>query len=94
VLIGALGMEDMPDVLLNDPHSRAAEINYLPTPPVPSLKGSPDRILANIKPVMGKPLTFLLRDNGLATDVELVPFYRLYHQRYTIYWKLQQENPT
>ena len=89
VLVGALGTENMPDVYL-DTHTRSASINYLPTPPIPSLKGTQEQILAGIAPVTGEPLTFVTRDIGLPADVELVPFYRLHHQRYTIYWKWQQ----
>jgi DUF1680 family protein len=89
VLVGALGTEDMPDVLLHDPHSRAAEINYLPTPSVPSLTGNPETILAAIEPVADKPLAFVLHDVGLLGDVELIPFYRLHRQRYTIYWNVK-----
>jgi DUF1680 family protein len=84
VLVGALGTENMPDVYLKDPHTRTAAINRLPTPPVPSLEGSYENILASIKPAAEKPLTFVLH------DIELVPFYRLHHERYTIYWKLLQ----
>jgi DUF1680 family protein len=90
VLVGALGRENMPDVNLNDPNTRAASINHLPTPPVPSLEGTPEKILANIQPVTGKPLTFVTRNIGLPADVELIPFYRLHHQRYTIYWNVRQ----
>lgn len=85
VLVGALGTENMPDVYLKDPHTRTAAINRLPTPPVQSLEGSHENILASIKPTAEKPLTFTLH------DIEMVPFYRLHHQRYTIYWKLLQQ---
>jgi uncharacterized protein len=90
VLVGALGVEDMPDVYLLDAHTRSTAINSLPTPPVPNVEGTPEQILAGIEPVAGKPLTFVTRGIGLPDDVELVPFYRLHHQRYTIYWKLQR----
>ncbi len=41
-----------------------------------------------IKPVAGKPLTFRTADSGRPADVTLVPFYRLFGQRYSIYWEL------
>jgi uncharacterized protein len=91
VLVGALGTENMPDVYLYDPNTRSAAINHLPTPPVPSLESTHEQILDSVVAVTGKPLTFAMRSTGLPTDVELAPFYRLHHQRYTIYWKLQQE---
>ena len=92
VLVRALGTENMPDVHLYDSHTRSTAINRLPTPPVSSLEGSHEKILASIEPVTGKPLTFVLHGVGSPTDVELVPFYSLHHQRYTIYWKLLQES--
>jgi len=39
-----------------------------------------------IKPVAGRPLTF--RTSGQAQDVTLVPFYRLFNQRYAVYWRI------
>jgi len=98
VLAGALGTKDMPDVYNYDYHTRTALINRYPTPPVPVLVGSEDVVLAGILPIDGKPLTF--RTNGIASpyDVELIPFHRMHHQRYTVYWQLVNEavhqNPT
>jgi DUF1680 family protein len=89
VLVGALGKENMPDVYL-DSHPRRAPINRFPTPAVPSLTGGLEKIRASTEPVSGKPLTFVTHGVGLPDDLELIPFYRLHHQRYTIYWQLQQ----
>jgi DUF1680 family protein len=91
VLVGALGTENMPDDHLHDSHTRSTAINRLPTPPVPSLEGSHEKILASIEPIIGESLTFVLHGTGSPTDIKLVPFYHLHHQRYTIYWKLLQE---
>lgn len=90
VLVGALGTENMPDVYLNDRNIRVNSLNSFPKPLVPRLEGTHEQILAGIEPVTEKPLTFVTRDIGLSADMELIPFYRLFHQRYTIYWKLQQ----
>jgi len=35
----------------------------------------------------GNPFTFRTESIGRPRDVTLIPFYRLHHQRYTIYWK-------
>ena len=35
----------------------------------------------------GKPLTFLTQGAGKPSDVTFIPFYRLAHERYTIYIK-------
>lgn len=88
VLAGALGTQDMPDVYNPDYHTREAAINWLPTPPVPVLVGTGDAVLASIKPSVGKPLTFHTKGTGKPNDVELIPFYRMHHQRYTVYWQL------
>ena len=41
-----------------------------------------------IKPVKGKPLTFRTADVGKPNDVTLIPFYRLFGQRYAVYWNI------
>jgi DUF1680 family protein len=89
VLVGALGTKDMPEVYNPDYHTRTALINRLPTPPVPVLVGSEQTILAGIQPAVGKPLTFHSKGIGKPNDVELIPFYRLHHQRYTVYWQVE-----
>lgn len=89
VLVGALGTKDMPEVYNPDYHTRTALINRLPTPPVPVLVGSEQTILAGIQPSAGKTLTFHSKGIGKPNDVELVPFYRLHHQRYTVYWQVE-----
>jgi DUF1680 family protein len=57
--------------------------------PVPTFEGRKGTPLADwVKPVAGKPLTFRTVDAGKPNDVTLVPFYRLFGQRYSIYWEL------
>ncbi len=41
-----------------------------------------------VKPVDGKPAEFHTEGVGRDKDVELVPFYRLHHRNYGIYWSL------
>jgi len=41
-----------------------------------------------IKPVAGQALTFRTEGAGRPDDVTLVPFYRLFGERYAIYWQL------
>ncbi len=45
-----------------------------------------------LKPVAGKPLTFMTEGVGKPNDVTLIPFYRLFGERYAIYW--QTEKPS
>jgi hypothetical protein len=44
-----------------------------------------------IRPVEGKSLTFETHGVGRPSDVELVPFYKLFGERYAIYWNLLSE---
>lgn len=39
-----------------------------------------------IKPVPGKPLTFRTKGAGIPEDVTLIPFYKLFGERYSVYW--------
>lgn len=89
VLVGALGTEDMPDIYLKDNHVRSNPFNHLPTPDVPVLRGQVSKLVEHVKQVDGLPLTFKTEGIGSPDDVELVPFYRLHHQRYNIYWTVQ-----
>jgi DUF1680 family protein len=41
-----------------------------------------------IKPVKGKPLTFRTVNVGKPNDVTLIPFYKLFGQRYAVYWNI------
>ena len=87
VLAGALGTENMPDEYLKDAYTRMTATNDWPTPDVPALAGTSHAILTAIEPVAGEPLRFRTRGIGRPHDVELMPFYQLHHQRYTVYWQ-------
>ena len=39
-----------------------------------------------IRPAEDKPLTFRTENAGIPEDVELVPFYKINYERYSIYW--------
>lgn len=86
VLAGALGTDDMPDSYLSDIPIRDTPINDYPTPLVPTLAGD---LLAQTTAQAGVLLTYRLSDPALPLPIELIPFYRLHHQRYTVYWHSQ-----
>jgi DUF1680 family protein len=90
VLAGALGMEGLPEGGAFSDNDEA----YLeaPVPPVPALAGESARVAEWVRPVAGDPLTFHTVDAGRPRDVVLKPFYRLHHERYTVYWKLMTED--
>jgi len=60
----------------------------VPDPPVPVLVHEGPGLLDRVLPVVGKPLTFETRGLGRPRDVTLVPFFRVHHQRYTVYWRV------
>jgi len=72
VLAGELGP-------VNDPN--AEDLLY-----VPVLLTSDRPVEQWVKPVSGKPNTFMLSNVGKPRDVELYPFYKMHDKRYTIYW--------
>lgn len=56
----------------------------------PVFVGDPDDFLKKIKPVPGKPLTFvapgLIDTPEPLSELELIPFFRLHDSRYVVYW--------
>ncbi len=56
---------------------------------VPVLSGDPEAILGSLRPVEGaEPLTFESAGIGRPRDVTLIPYYRLHHERYNLYWEV------
>jgi len=86
VLAGDLGKEGL-----------SKEVQYGPSaPPMQRLKpieipvfiGEVKDVLARVKPVTGSPLTFKTEGLGRPQDVTLLPFYKVFEPRYTVYWKV------
>lgn len=84
VLAGRLGTDGMPE-----PYAKAEldQVN-VPSPEVPVLIGETDSILKRIQPVSGKPLTFRMSATGKPSEIELIPFYRMHQERYSVYWNV------
>jgi hypothetical protein len=85
LLAGALGTGGMPTGGQFAPEQQ--QFRGWPTPPETTLVGDPAGIPSALKPVAGEALTFRTDGIGRPRDVTLLPFYRLHHQRYTIYWQ-------
>jgi DUF1680 family protein len=87
VLAGELGTENL------DPKRIYSEDKILhggfPAIAVPELAGDRNAIEKWIQPVSlkDKPLTFHTVSAGRSEDVTLSPFYRLFNQRYCVYWR-------
>ena len=84
VLAGQLGTNGMPA----DPYA-PDQTRFVKWPPVPVPVFVADNasILKHIHATR-RPLTFRTKNLGRPQDVTLVPFYRVPHQRYTVYWQV------
>jgi uncharacterized protein len=87
VLVGALGHEVKPG---DDLHVNERTIGSVFNEPidVPTFTGGLADIPGRIKPA-GAPLTFKTDGVGHPGDVTLVPYYKMAHQHYNMYWKIQ-----
>jgi DUF1680 family protein len=85
VLAAEAGRKDFPS---SDQFMDQNEPNDYPAPLVPVLVSSNNDPAAWLKPVKGKKLTFKTAGGGRPTDMELIPLYKLHHQRYTVYLHL------
>ena len=61
---------------------------WKPGPPAPVLVAANQSVDHWLKPVAGKPGTFLTSGVGLASDIAFVPFYQLPRRKYAIYWDM------
>jgi DUF1680 family protein len=84
VLAGELGPVNMPDDKIYNCYG--PKDDPVAVPKLLAGNGDPE---SWIKPVAGRPLTFRAPGSGASGDVTLVPFYKLFGQRYTVYWELQ-----
>jgi uncharacterized protein len=88
-LAGELGTKDL------DPRRTYSEDKFLhggfPAAAVPELAGDRNALDKWIQPVSAqdRPLTFRTLDAGRPEDVTLSPFYRLFNQRYCVYWRFR-----
>lgn len=88
VLVGALGHEVKPG---DDLHVNERTIGSVFNEPieVPTFAGELAEIPRKIKPLHA-PLTFRTEDIGRPNDVTLIPYHKLAHQRYTMYWRVEK----
>jgi len=80
-LAGRLGTEGLTREMIYGPLGPDAARRI----PVPPLTISGDAVGSWIEPVQGVPLAF--RTRGQATDIRLIPLYRIQNERYTVYWR-------
>ena len=87
VLVGALGHDVKPG---EDLHVNERTIGSVFNEPIdiPTFAGALADIPAKIKPT-GAALTFKTDGVGRPGDVTMVPYYKMAHQHYNMYWKIQ-----
>jgi len=88
VLAGDLGREGLTEELRYGPY--APPINRLPSVTIPAFIGDVKDVLGRIKPGLSAegPLNFQTNGLGQPQDVRLIPLYKAFDQRYTVYWKV------
>jgi DUF1680 family protein len=93
VLAGELGSGDLPP---NGEEARnPQQFRKFPDPPAPVITCAAPEILSHIDRVPGK---VAFKTNGLlksptaaSADLQMLPFYRIHHEHYSVYWDI---NPT
>jgi uncharacterized protein len=88
VLAGRLGREGLKpgtDIIVNE-RTYGDVLNDKVE--VPVLVGDARKVVSRIKPSTGEPLTFQTQGIGRPHDVSLIPYYRIAHERYNLYWKV------
>ena len=87
VLVGALGHEVKPGEDLHVNERTIGEDFNVPID-VPTFTGALAGIPGKLKPT-DAPLTFKTDGLGRPGDVTLIPYYKMAHQHYNMYWKIQ-----
>jgi len=90
VLAGELG--PVPKDQVQSRHYNASGLfnkNPYPDADQLALVGTSNKLEDWIEPIAGKLLTFKTKGVGRPSDFVLSPFYRLFDQRYNVYWKLE-----
>jgi len=87
VLAAELGTAGMEGLKLYQDDSNMNAYPGVSAPVTPVLIGQPEKIVRHIRKVSSSPLAF--RTHGLVApqDVSLIPFYRMHHQRYSVYFE-------
>ena len=65
-----------------------ANMLWIPCPDAPMLEGAAMDISSAIEKIPEDALKFRTVGIGRPADLSLIPYYKLHHQRFTIYWKL------
>ena len=91
VLAGALGRENFPETDILDDHLK---LNHYKGIEVSNLESGSKNIIENIKKIDNEKLCFEIQalDNNEKIEYKLKPFYDIHHERYTIYWDIENKD--
>jgi DUF1680 family protein len=90
VLAGRLGREGLTpgaDIIVNE---RTYGDMLNDKVEVPTLAADAREIVSHIEPSEVEALTFQTKGIGRPRDVTLIPYYRIAHERYNLYWKVAE----
>ena len=82
VLAGRLGTEGLSQSMFHPEYETAPSGDPIP---VPAIATGPSDPLGWLKPVADGPLTF--QTVGQAQKINLIPLYKLFGERYAVYWR-------
>lgn len=92
VLAAKTGTQHLDGLVANDSrmgHVATGEI--IPMQEAPLFVGDKETVLASVKKVKGKPMTYTVPGSvypASSRNLELIPFFRLHDARYVIYWQI------
>jgi hypothetical protein len=88
VLAGRLGTEHLSKSMFYSNHETFPKGDPIP---VPAIATSPNDVVGWLKPVSSPALTF--QTVGQAQRITLIPLYKLFGERYAVYWKTTSTVP-
>ncbi|MEP7257349.1 MAG: beta-L-arabinofuranosidase domain-containing protein [Flavitalea sp.] len=93
LLAGAMGTEGMtapaPFLDNSDPFLYFDYDFHIPADIEHTLHAGNKKLNEILKPVAGKPLTFVTAEGVTAKPIQLKPSYDMHHERYVVYWDLE-----
>lgn len=90
LLAGAMGTEGLSEPA---PYARIRDQNDFNNYPIPEdlmhrLRLNKDNLEKALTPVAGEPAVFVTSTGTAEKEIKLIPYYKLHHQRYVLYWDL------
>ena len=89
VLAGRLGTEGVTPAAQIIKNERESGSMLNAPVEVPTLVGDVADLARRVRPVPNEALTFETAGLGRPHDVRLAPYFRLAHERYTLYWQVR-----